>query len=68
MIGDITPLEQAQPKLPQHCRIKIPVEDVWPATIDELHALCLRRRGAARLLSDLEPQRRLYRGDGGGRL
>ena len=54
MIGDITPLEQAQPKLPQHLRIKIPVEDVSPATIDELHALCLERRGAARVLFDLE--------------
>ncbi len=54
MIGDITPLEQAQPKLPQHLRIKIPVEDVSPATIDELHTLCLERRGAARVLFDLE--------------
>ncbi|HEY5174960.1 MAG TPA: DNA polymerase III subunit alpha [Terriglobales bacterium] len=54
MIGDITPLEQAQPKLPQHLRIKIPVDDVSPAIIDELHALCLERRGAARVLFDLE--------------
>ncbi len=54
MIGDITPLEQAQPKLPQHLRIKISVEDASPATIDELHTLCLERRGAARVLFDLE--------------
>jgi DNA polymerase III subunit alpha len=54
MIGDITPLEQAQPKLPQHLRIKIPVEDVSPATIDELHTLCRERAGAARVLFDLE--------------
>jgi DNA polymerase-3 subunit alpha len=54
MIGDITPLEQAQPKLPQHLRIKIPVDDVSPAIIDELHALCLERRGTARVLFDLE--------------
>ncbi|MFI5116624.1 MAG: DNA polymerase III subunit alpha [Terriglobales bacterium] len=54
MIGDITPLEQAQPKLPQHLRIKIPVEDVSPATIDALHTLCLERRGVARVLFDLE--------------
>jgi DNA polymerase-3 subunit alpha len=54
MIGDITPLEQAQPKLPQHLRIKISVENVSPATIDELHTLCLERRGAARVLFDLE--------------
>jgi DNA polymerase-3 subunit alpha len=54
MIGDITPLEQAQPKLPQHLRIKIPVENVSPAVIDELHTLCQERRGAARVLFDLE--------------
>jgi DNA polymerase-3 subunit alpha len=54
MIGDITPLEQAQPKLPQHLRIKIPVEDVSPTVIDELHTLCLERRGVARVLFDLE--------------
>jgi DNA polymerase III subunit alpha len=54
MIGDITPLEQAQPKLPQHLRIKIPVEDASSTVIDELHTLCLERRGAARVLFDLE--------------
>jgi DNA polymerase-3 subunit alpha len=54
MIGDITPLEQAQPKLPQHLRIKIPVEDISPTVIDQLHTLCLERRGAARVLFDLE--------------
>ncbi len=54
MIGDITPLEQAQPKLPQHLRIKIPVENVSLAVIDELHTLCQERRGAARVLFDLE--------------
>jgi DNA polymerase-3 subunit alpha len=54
MIGDITPLEQAQPKLPQHLRIKIPVEDVSPTIIDQLHTLCLERRGAARVLFNLE--------------
>jgi DNA polymerase-3 subunit alpha len=54
MIGDITPLEEAQPKLPQHLRIKIPIETVSPAMIDELHTLCVERRGAARVLFDLE--------------
>ena len=31
MVSDITPLEQAQPKLPQHLRIKIALETVSPA-------------------------------------
>src|SRR5271169_3208859 len=54
MIGDITPLEQAQPKLPQHLRIKVPLENVSPATIDELYGLCRERKGDARVLFDLE--------------
>jgi DNA polymerase III subunit alpha len=54
MIGDITPLEDAKPKLPQNLRIKIPLESVLPGAIDALHALCQERKGSARLLFDLE--------------
>jgi DNA polymerase-3 subunit alpha len=54
MIGDITPLEEAKPKLPNHLRIKVPLENVSPEAIDELHALCQERKGEARLLFDLE--------------
>jgi len=54
MISDITPLEQAQPKLPSHLRIKVPLENVSAATIDDLHALCRERKGEARVLFDLE--------------
>ncbi len=54
MIGDVTPLEEAKPKLPNHLRIKVPLEDVSPAAIDELHALCQERKGEARVLFDLE--------------
>ena len=54
MISDITPLEQAQPKLPRGLRIKIPLESVAPDAIDELHSLCRERRGEAKVLFDLE--------------
>jgi DNA polymerase-3 subunit alpha len=54
MIGDITPLEEAKPKLPQNLRIKIPLEGVSAATIDELHLLCAECKGGARVLFDLE--------------
>src|SRR5271157_5047630 len=54
MIGDITPLEEAKPKLPNHLRIKVPLENVSPDAIDELHALCRERKGEARVLFDLE--------------
>ena len=54
MIGDITPLEEAKPKLPQNLRIKIPLESVSATTIDELHVLCAERKGGARVLFDLE--------------
>ncbi len=54
MIGDITPLEEAKPKLPTHLRIKVALETASPATIDELQTLCRERQGAARVLFDLE--------------
>jgi DNA polymerase III subunit alpha len=54
MIGDITPLEEAKPKLPSHLRIKVALETATGATIDDLHAVCQERRGDARVLFDLE--------------
>jgi len=54
MIGDITPLEDAQPKLPTHLRIKVALETASATTIDELQALCRERKGEARVLFDLE--------------
>ena len=54
MIGDITPLEDAQPKLPTHLRIKVPLESASAATIDDLQVLCRERKGEARVLFDLE--------------
>ena len=39
LVGDITPLEQAQPKLPRSLRIKIPLESVSENTVSGLHAL-----------------------------
>jgi len=54
MIGDITPLEDAQPKLPTHLRIKVPLESASTATIDDLQTLCRERKGEARVLFDLE--------------
>ena len=54
MIGDITPLEDAKPKLPTHLRIKVALESATAGTIDELQALCRERQGEARVLFDLE--------------
>ena len=54
MIGDITPLEEAKPKLPSHLRIKVALETASAATIDELHTICRERQGEARVLFDLE--------------
>ena len=65
MIGDITPLEEAKPKLPNHLRIKVPLENVSPAT-DRRASRALpgaQRRGPRALRPGA--QRRLHRGDGG---
>jgi DNA polymerase-3 subunit alpha len=53
-VSEIVPLEDAKPKLPRNIRIKVPLEDATPQTIDELHAFCSSHRGDARVLFDLE--------------
>ena len=54
MISDITPLEEAQPRLPRSLRIKIPLDASSPRTVDALHSICSERRGEAKVLFDLE--------------
>ena len=54
MISDITPLEEAQPKLARSLRIKVPVETSSTGTIDALHSICAERKGEAKVLFDLE--------------
>ncbi len=54
MISDITPLEQAEPKLARSLRIKIPLESASTGTVDALHTLCAERKGEAKVLFDLE--------------
>jgi DNA polymerase-3 subunit alpha len=53
-VSDITPLEEAQPKLPRSLRIRIPLESASTSQIDELHTLCRNRQGEAKLLFDVE--------------
>jgi DNA polymerase-3 subunit alpha len=54
MISEITPLEEAKPKLARSLRIKVPLETATPEIVDELHAFCAAHRGEARILFDLE--------------
>ncbi len=54
MVSEITPLEEARPRLPRSIRIRIPLESASTSVIDELHAFCQSRRGEARVLFDLE--------------
>ena len=54
LIGDITPLDEAQPKLPRSLRIKVPLDSSSAGTIDALYSICSERKGEARVLFDLE--------------
>lgn len=54
MVSEITPLEQAQPRLPRSVRIRVAIETASEQIIDALHALCVERRGEAKVLFDLE--------------
>jgi DNA polymerase-3 subunit alpha len=51
---EIIPLDEAQPKLPNSLKIKIPVETATPETIDELHLLFSGSKGDAKVLFDVE--------------
>jgi DNA polymerase-3 subunit alpha len=53
-VGDIVPLEEAQPKLARSLRIRIPLENATPQTVDTLHAFCAQHRGEAKVLFDVE--------------
>ena len=54
MVSDITPLEEAKPKLPNSLRLKIPLDSTTSETIDELKGVLAEHKGEARVLFDLE--------------
>jgi len=53
-LSDITPLEEATPKLARSLRIRIPLETATPGTVDALHSLFGEKKGAAKVLFDVE--------------
>ena len=53
-VSEITPLEEAQPKLPRAIRVRIPVETATANTVDALHSLFTERQGQAKVLFDVE--------------
>jgi DNA polymerase-3 subunit alpha len=53
-ISQLTPLEEAKPKLPRSIRIRVPLETATPATVDALHSICRERQGEAKVLFDVE--------------
>ena len=54
ILSEITPLEEATPKLARSLRIRIPLETATPATVDALHMLFVEKKGAAKVLFDVE--------------
>ncbi len=56
-LSQITPLEDAQPKLPNSIRIRVPLDTATNSTVDALQSLCVERKGAAKVLFDLERPR-----------
>ncbi|HEY6273927.1 MAG TPA: DNA polymerase III subunit alpha [Terriglobales bacterium] len=53
-ISQLTPLDEAQPKLPRSIRIKVALETATPEVVDALHSICRARRGEAKVLFDME--------------
>ncbi len=54
--NDIIPLEDAKVPLPRALRIRIPLDTATETTVDALHALCMLRKGEAKVLFDVERQ------------
>jgi DNA polymerase-3 subunit alpha len=53
-ISQITPLEDAKPKLPRSIRVRIPLDSATEGTIDALHSLFGESKGEAKVLFDLD--------------
>jgi DNA polymerase-3 subunit alpha len=53
-LSDITPLEEATPKLARSLRIRIPLETATEATVEALHVLFGEKKGPAKVLFDVE--------------
>ncbi len=53
-VADIQPLEDAKVPLPKSLRIRVPLTSVSELTVDALHSLCVRSKGEAKLLFDVE--------------
>ena len=53
-VSEITPLEEARPKLPRALRIRVPLETATDATVDALYSICVERKGEAKVLFDVE--------------
>ncbi|HWF04842.1 MAG TPA: DNA polymerase III subunit alpha [Candidatus Angelobacter sp.] len=54
MINQLTPLEEAQPKLPRSIRIRVPLDTATENTVDALHAICHERKGEAKVMFAME--------------
>lgn len=54
IINQLTPLEEAQPKLPRSVRIRVPLDTATEGTIDALHAICDERKGEAKIMFAVE--------------
>jgi DNA polymerase-3 subunit alpha len=54
IINHLTPLEEAQPKLPRSVRIRVPLDTATESTVDALHAICHERKGEAKVMFAVE--------------
>ena len=55
-VSEITPLEEARPKLPRSLRIRIPLETATDSTVQALHNLFIERKGDSKVPFDVERQ------------
>jgi len=53
-VSQLTPLEEAQPKLPTSIAVRVPLETASSITVDTLHSIFQERKGEAKVLFYVE--------------
>jgi DNA polymerase III subunit alpha len=49
-VSQLTPLEEAKPRLPRNILIRVPLDTATSSTIDALHGVCRERKGEAKVM------------------
>ena len=53
-VSQLTPMEEAQPKLPRSIGVRVPLDTATSSTVDALHSIFEQKKGEAKVLFYVE--------------